>query len=143
MSKSPILLVDNDDRTRVLHAGWLRRAGYRVVERGDASSLVELVIRERPSVVLLEISMPGVNGLEACTGLRADLRCAGQRVLMLTSHDSFEAVRRATEAGADGFLCKPMTSEKLIGALARVPRQSVTRSPLLRRLRTWVSRRAA
>jgi DNA-binding response OmpR family regulator len=135
---SAVLIIDDDDVTRDAHAQLLRRAGNTVIERTDANDLLALVLKERPRLVLLDISLQGVNGLTACAQLRADARCSGTRILIVTAHDSFEAVRQATEAGADGFLCKPVPAAKLLAATAKRSAPPKPRPTLFSQLRRLV-----
>jgi diguanylate cyclase (GGDEF)-like protein len=117
---SRIVVVDDDDDTRTLHSRFLRLAGFAVTERADAVDLVDTVRKLRPAAVLLDISLPGVNGIDACSELKRDPDTRATRVVILTSHQSFEAARRANEAGADLYLVKPITREKLLASVPHV-----------------------
>jgi DNA-binding NarL/FixJ family response regulator len=95
----------------------LVRAGFRALldaqddftvvgEASDGAHAVRLAVQERPDVVLMDIRMPGVDGLEATRRIAAEPRCANVRILILTTFDLDEYVFEALRAGAGGFLVK-------------------------------------
>jgi DNA-binding NarL/FixJ family response regulator len=92
--------------------------GVEVVgEAGDGGAAVELARSSRPDVVLMDVRMPGMNGLEATRQIVADPRCTGARVLMLTTYDEDELVHEALRAGASGFLLKDVRPQHLLDAI--------------------------
>jgi DNA-binding NarL/FixJ family response regulator len=106
----------------------LVRAGFRVLvdsapdlqvvgEAGDGAEAVELARRERPDVVLMDIRMPTMDGLEATRRIAADELLAGVRVLVLTTFDLDEYVYRALRVGASGFLLKDTPPAELLAAI--------------------------
>jgi len=88
-----------------------------VGEAGDGRAAVELVRRAHPDVVLMDVRMPGTDGLEATRQIVADPRCAGTRVLVLTTYDQDELVHEALRAGASGFLLKDVRPQHLLDAI--------------------------
>jgi DNA-binding NarL/FixJ family response regulator len=106
----------------------LVRAGFRVLiesedgfevvgEAADGSQAVDLAVTERPDVVLMDIRMPGVDGIEATRRIAADERTADTRVLVLTTFDRDEYVFQALRAGASGFLLKDTQPTELLKAI--------------------------
>jgi two-component system response regulator DesR len=89
-----------------------------VAEVGDGASVVQTAVRERPDVALLDIEMPGIDGLTAAAELRR--RLPGCKVLILTTFGRPGYLRRAMEAGASGFLVKDGPVEELAAAIRRV-----------------------
>ncbi|MCR6493572.1 response regulator transcription factor [Cellulomonas sp. P24] len=91
-----------------------------VGEVGDGAAAVDLARRVRPDVVLMDIRMPGIDGVEATRLIRADPELEGVRVVALTTFDDEEYVTGALRAGADAFLLKDTDPATLIAAVHRV-----------------------
>jgi DNA-binding NarL/FixJ family response regulator len=115
-----------------------------VGEAGDGREAVDLVTRERPDVVLMDIRMPEMDGVEATRLLTADPRLADTRVLILTTFDLDEYVFAALRAGASGFLLKDTLPEDLLAAIRVVAGGETLLSPgVTRRLVEEFLRRPA
>ena len=110
-----ILVVDDDSLSRTLLHRSLVQNGHRVLEAGDGESALAMVGREKPDLVVLDIVMPGISGLEFCR----ELRRAGNAlpILMLTSRNRVEDRVEGLRLGADDYLAKPYDHREL---LARV-----------------------
>jgi DNA-binding NarL/FixJ family response regulator len=130
-----VLLVD--DQTLV-------RAGFRALleaeedlevvgEAVDGAEAIELAARTMPDVVLMDIRMPRVNGLEATARITADPRLAGTRVLVLTTFELDEYVFGALRAGASGFLLKDVDPAALLDAVRLVHDGQALLSPQVTR----------
>ncbi len=104
-----------------------------VGEAADGAEAVELVTRERPDVVLMDIRMPEVDGVEATRRITADDRLAATRVLILTTFDLDEYVFAALRAGASGFLLKDTLPEDLLAAVRVVAAGEALLSPKVTR----------
>ena len=89
-----------------------------VAEAPDGSQAVDLVRLHRPDVAVLDVSMPGMDGLEAAEKLRADP--GDVRILMLTMHDDDATLRRATEAAVDGYVAKTASTDEVVTAVRTV-----------------------
>jgi DNA-binding NarL/FixJ family response regulator len=89
-----------------------------VAETGDGRELLDLIGRQRPDVVLIDISMPGLNGLDAAARIAKDF--SEVRVIMLTMHNNEEYYWRALKAGAAGYLLKRAAPAELENALRQV-----------------------
>jgi DNA-binding NarL/FixJ family response regulator len=131
----------------------LIRAGFRVLvdtaedlqvvgEAADGQQAVDLARRERADVVLMDIRMPGVDGLEATRRISADEDLAGVKVIILTTFESDEYVYQALRAGASGFLVKDTEPNDLIQGIRVVARGDALLSPsVTRRLITDIASR--
>ena len=131
----------------------LIRAGFRVLidaagdlevvgEATDGAQAVDLARRERADVVLMDIRMPGVDGLEATRRISADDDLAGVKVIILTTFESDEYVYQAIRAGASGFLVKDTEPADLLQAVRVVARGDALLSPsVTRRLITDLATR--
>ena len=102
-----------------------------VAEATDGSEVVELARQSSPDVVLMDIRMPGMSGLEATRSLVADSSGEGPRVLILTTFDLDEYVYQAMRAGASGFLLKSAPPGELAGAVRAVASGDVLLAPAI------------
>jgi CheY-like chemotaxis protein len=110
-----ILIVDDDPSIRRLIATTLEDvSGYRLEEAGDGEEAVERALDAEPEIVLMDIEMPHVDGIEACRRMRSDPATAEATIVMLTGESGDEAERSASDAGADLFLTKPFSPLHLL-----------------------------
>ena len=115
-----ILIAEDHADSRKTLAKVLRRMGYRVLEAEDGHEVLALVREERPMVVLMDVNMPGMDGVETTLALRRDPAFRDLPIFVLTGDVSIVNQQRIGEAGVDGYLEKPVTWEKLEGALAKL-----------------------
>ena len=106
-SHQTVLVADDDSPTRVLIRAALEPDGWKVEEAEDGLEACDSVERVQPDIVLLDVNMPGLGGIEACERLRASRAGRHVPVLMITVQDDPDAIRRAYDAGATDFLPKP------------------------------------
>ena len=141
-----ILLADDQALIRAGFRVLLEAAGDLEVagDAVDGQQAVELARRERADVVLMDIRMPGVDGLEATRRIAADENLAGVKVIILTTFESDEYVFQAIRAGASGFLVKDTEPAELLQAVRVVARGDALLSPsVTRRLITDLASRPA
>ncbi len=121
-SQRPRVLVVDDD-PKVLDA--LRRGltvhGYEVLTSADGLQAVEVAQRERPDLVILDIMLPGLDGIEVCRRLRS---LSAAPILMLTARDEVADRVQGLDAGADDYLAKPFALEELLARLRAVRRRA-------------------
>ncbi|POX54284.1 DNA-binding response regulator [Streptomyces sp. Ru71] len=117
-----VLVVDDQFLIRAGLVGLLNAApGFEVAgEAGDGQEAVRLAAETRPDVVLMDIRMPGMNGIEATERILAEAADPVPRVLILTTFDLDEYVYGALRAGASGFLLKDSGPERLLAAVRAV-----------------------
>ena len=114
MSRS-VLIVDDDPFIRRLVATTLEDvAGFQLLEAGDGVQALEVAGQEQPAIVLLDVDMPRLDGIETLERMRADPTTAGATIVMLTAQAHGDAERRAADAGADLFLTKPFSPLELL-----------------------------
>ena len=114
MSRS-VLIVDDDEFIRKLIATTLEDvAQLELHEAADGLEAVDVARRERPALVFLDVDMPALNGIEVCRVLREDAATSGATIVMLTAAEGDGVERRAEQAGADLFLCKPFSPLDLL-----------------------------
>jgi DNA-binding NarL/FixJ family response regulator len=141
-----VLLADDQALIRAGFRVLLQAAGDLEVvgEAVDGEQAVDLARRERADVVLMDIRMPGTDGLEATRRIAADDDLAGVKVIILTTFESDEYVYQAIRAGASGFLVKDTEPAELLQAVRVVARGDALLSPsVTRRLITDLATRPA
>ena len=115
-----VLLVEDQSDLRRLYAEQLGLSGFDVSEAGDGLTAVARALEDSPDVVLMDLSLPGIDGWEATRRLKADSRTASIPVVALTAHDGAGELERATQAGCDWFVPKPCPPAALIAEVRRV-----------------------
>ena len=108
-----ILLIDDDQECREPAAELLRRQEWRVIEAQDGEQGLELAVRYRPDIILCDLLMPRVNGYQVCRAVREHLELRHTRIIVVTGRDYAADRKSAEEAGADGYLVKPLDIAKL------------------------------
>src|SRR4051794_26704555 len=124
MNKATILVVDDERDLVELVRYNLERGGYGVVTAFDGESAVEAAQRRRPDLVVLDVMMPGIDGLEVCRRLRADNRTAGLPIIMLTAKAAEADRVVGLELGADDYVIKPFSPRELVARVRAVLRRS-------------------
>ena len=112
-----VLLVDDDYDFVVAVAMLLRRHGYEVITANDAVSAVSVAIKQIPDVALIDLRLPGGEGITVMERLRTLPQLAGMPVIVITGVDPEASRERALAAGAAGYLAKPASEEELLEAL--------------------------
>lgn len=118
--RSPILLVEDDRETRLAYRALLEHAGWSVQEAGDGEQALQIVRGVLPCVVVIDISIPGVDGWEMTRRLKLDERTRDVPVLLVTGHALDEDRQRARELGCAGYLVKPVPPAHLVEEVARL-----------------------
>ena len=108
-----ILVVDDTSDTREIYSLYLSNKGFRVPTASDGLSGLDAACRHQPDVIVMDLSMPGVDGIEATRRLKADPRTAHIPVVLLTAYPLHAVQGGALEAGADDFLTKPCLPDQL------------------------------
>jgi two-component system chemotaxis response regulator CheY len=115
------LVVDDDPFIRRLIATTLEDvAEFEIHEAANGIEALEVARRQRPSLVFLDIDMPGIDGIDACRQLRADRATSATTIVMLTAADGDASQREAAAAGADLYLTKPFSPLDLLRLVDRV-----------------------
>ena len=103
-----ILIVDDNEHNRAILAARLGANGYATAEACDGVEALEMVRSETPDLILLDVSMPRMDGLEACRRLRSDPKVGFVPVILVTARSDSKDVVAGLEAGADEYLAKPI-----------------------------------
>lgn len=112
-----ILVVDDVATNRIILKVKLTGACYEVLQAGSGAEALRMAQRDRPDLILLDLAMPGLGGVEVCQRLKADDRTRDIPVIIVTSRADLRSKLAALEAGAEDFLTKPVDD---LGLLARV-----------------------
>ncbi len=113
-------MIDDDEVCRAPAAELLRRAQWDVYEAGDGEEGLELAMKHRPDVILCDLLMPRVNGYQVCRAVRERIELRHTKILVVTGRDYTADRKSAEEAGADGYLVKPLEASQLMSALDKL-----------------------
>ena len=119
MTSPQILVVEDNERNMKLFCDLLQASGYRTLEATTGESAVALAIDHRPDLVLMDIQLPDIDGVEALGRLRADERSASLPVLALTAQAMEGDRERFLAAGFDGYLSKPVNVADFVATVKR------------------------
>jgi two-component system cell cycle response regulator DivK len=109
-----ILVVEDNEKNMKLFRDVLQAAGYETLEATSGEAAVELAAAYTPALVLMDVQLPGIDGVEALRRLRAEERTAAIPVLALTAQAMLGDRERFLQAGFDGYLAKPVDVVELI-----------------------------
>jgi CheY-like chemotaxis protein len=115
-----VLIVEDQQDLRLLYAEHLTMSGFDVIEAANGAEAIHSTVSLLPDIVVMDLSLPVVDGWEATRRLKADARTAHIPVVALTAHDGSGELQRATSAGCDWFVPKPCPPDALITELRRV-----------------------
>lgn len=124
MGPEKILIVEDEEATRETWADFFESAGYAVAQAGDGQVALEMARSERPSIILLDLRLPGLDGYQVCRRLKADPTTAQIPIIMITAFltASSDTVR-GIEYGADDYLNKPVDLEVLAARVKMILRR--------------------
>lgn len=115
-----VLIVEDQGELRQLYAQQLELSGFDVIQAANGADAIAHTESHSPDVVLMDLSLPVVDGWEATRRLKNDARTAHIPVVALTAHDGSGELQRATRAGCDWFVPKPCPPDALIAEVRRV-----------------------
>jgi two-component system cell cycle response regulator DivK len=119
MTGPQVVVVEDNERNMKLFRDVLQASGYRTLEATTGERAVELVLEHGPDLVLMDIQLPDIDGVEALGRLRADERTASVPVLALTAQAMDGDRERFLTAGFDGYLSKPVNIRDLVNTVKR------------------------
>ena len=120
MNERKVLIVEDSETIRQQVASALERAGFGVVEACDGVAGLERASQNELCMVILDVNMPRLNGLEMLERLKADPRHAKLPVLMLTTEVQQSMIERAKKAGARGWMIKPVKMDQLVSTVNKL-----------------------
>jgi two-component system response regulator BaeR len=119
-----IAIVEDEPELAGLVADYVRAAGWAAQVYADGAAALDAIRRAPPALVVLDLMLPGLDGLALCRALRADARLAALPVIMVTAR--VEEIDRllGLESGADDYLCKPFSPRELVARIRAVLRRA-------------------
>ncbi|HKP66701.1 MAG TPA: response regulator [Casimicrobiaceae bacterium] len=117
---SVILIVEDNDKNMKLLRDLLQVKGYRTLEAGTAEDGIALAREHLPDLVLMDIQLPGMNGIEALGMLRADKTTADIPVIAVTASVMQQDRKKITEAGFDGYIGKPINVKEFLVSVSEM-----------------------
>jgi two-component system cell cycle response regulator DivK len=114
-----ILIVEDNDKNMKLARDILQAKGYQTLEAVTGEEGVRLAKEGRPALVLMDIQLPGISGIEALHQLRADAATASIPVIAVTASVMASDRRQITDAGFDGYIPKPINLKEFLDAVRR------------------------
>lgn len=119
-----VLIVEDDPETRRFYADMLGHAGFAVDQAHNGHQALEKVCKSAPALILLDVGLPGMDGIELCRRLRSDARTRAIPVLAITGYGDRHYPDRVRMAGADHVLTKPCEPAVLIAEARRLLAES-------------------
>jgi DNA-binding response OmpR family regulator len=113
VSSGPILVADDDDDILFLVTTRLKRDGHEVVQARRGDEALRLAREVKPALAVLDVGMPGLDGLQVLEQIRGDESLAGTKVMLLTAKAQESDVRRGYDSGADAYVKKPFSPSEL------------------------------
>lgn len=117
---STILIVEDNEKNMKLARDVLRAKGYATLEAVTGEEGVRAAKEQRPDLVLMDIQLPGINGMEALRQIRAEAACAAIPVIAFTASVTAADRSQIAAAGFDGFLSKPVNLKEFIETIQRL-----------------------
>ena len=115
-----ILIVEDDEDSRFVYGAKLRSAGFEVITASSGSDGLRMARERRPAAVLMDVSVPGMDGWTVTQQLKSDPDTSEIRVVIVTAHAFPEDVQRAESVGCDGFLTKPCEPWRVLEEVTRL-----------------------
>lgn len=113
----PILLIEDDPQYSTLLASALAPSGFDVMVKATAQSGFDTALDEIPALIVIDLALPGVDGVELIRALRQEVAVQHIPIVVTTALADAERERRAWEAGCDAFLTKPFRIQRLVEAM--------------------------
>lgn len=128
--KEKILIVEDDKDILKMVEYNLKKEGYRTAYARDGEDAVEMAHSERPDLVLLDLMLPGIDGLEVCKQLKKESKTAGIPVIMVTAKSQESDKVVGLELGADDYVTKPFSVRELLARVKAVLRRAQDKAKL-------------
>jgi len=128
--KEKILIVEDEKDIIKMIEYNLKKEGFRVIDARDGEGALDLAVREHPDLILLDLMLPGMNGLEVCKALKKESKTASIPIIMLTAKSQESDKVVGLELGADDYVTKPFSPRELIARIKAVIRRATDKDRL-------------
>ena len=118
--KELLLVVEDFEDSRFMMLRLLEMAGYRVLEASDGEQAVELTVQKRPALILMDLSLPKLDGLAATRKIRQHMGVGRVPIVAVSAHDAPESRVEALEAGCNEYVTKPIDFDHLSALVKRL-----------------------
>lgn len=120
MKANVILIAEDDRQIAKFFVSAFERLGFSVIKSHDGQETIDAALKHHPDVILLDILMPKLNGVEVIKKLREpESSCKNTPILVLSALDKLYQKREALEAGADEYMCKPIFTEDIVAEVLK------------------------
>ena len=123
MASKKILIIEDDEDIVEMISYNLRKEGYRIISVSNGEDTLDLAVREKPDLVILDLMLPGMDGLEVCKSLRQDARTSNLPIIMLTAKSQETDKIVGLEVGADDYMTKPFSPRELLARIKAILRR--------------------
>lgn len=125
LKTTQILVVDDEADIRELVSFNLKKAGYDILTAANGEDALRIARDEKPELIVLDLMLPGIDGLDVCRILKHDARTESIRILMLTAKGEETDIVRGLEIGADDYVTKPFSPSVLVARVKAALRRAV------------------
>jgi two-component system phosphate regulon response regulator PhoB len=127
MGRATILIVDDEEDIRELLELNLVQEGYKILSCETGEQALEIAGSKLPTLIVLDLMLPGIDGLEVCRKLKSNLKTENIPIVMLTAKGEEADIVTGLELGADDYITKPFSGKVLVARIRRILRKEVTR----------------
>jgi len=120
-----ILIADDEEHIRRILEVRLKSAGYDVIKASNGKEAVELAIKEKPDLIIMDIMMPQMDGFQATKTLKSRLETAIIPVMMLTAKKDIDSELKGIDMGADDYMTKPFDGQRLLARVKMLLRRKI------------------
>ena len=129
MREKILIVEDEKDIIKMLEYN-LKKEGFKVIDARDGEDALDLAVRAYPDLILLDLMLPGIDGLEVCKSLKKEAKTASIPIIMLTAKSQESDKVVGLELGADDYISKPFSPRELIARIKAVLRRATEKEKL-------------
>tara|TARA_B100001093_G_scaffold144109_1_gene136729 strand:+ start:559 stop:1263 length:705 start_codon:yes stop_codon:yes gene_type:complete len=124
--KNTILIIEDEPDIQDLLNFHLKKEGYNILTSSDGEKGLEIALKQNPNLILLDLLLPGIKGLDVCRVLKSDVNTSKIKIIMVTALGQEENIVKGLETGADDYVSKPFNMSILLARIFAVLRRNTT-----------------